>query len=179
VAIDAPDLDGLNKEREFVALGLERLLLKRARTGEEPRSASCCGGTSTVPAIPLLRGRLAGLNAQFADQRRRKLAEMTKREAFEAAVAAGAAAGDSDARAGAVDGLRFVSRDDKTSFLDARRGNCASSGGRENAPRPSFSGIGPHANYPGPREARSLGRRLPGRGRDLPAHFGRRTVHRS
>ena len=36
VAVDAPDLARLEREREAVALHLERLLLKRSRTDREP-----------------------------------------------------------------------------------------------------------------------------------------------
>ncbi|KAH8093581.1 hypothetical protein JL720_4722 [Aureococcus anophagefferens] len=103
VAVDAPDLTRLEREREAVALHLERLLLKRSRTDREPlvgdsayplerlcpawlrpRSACCAispgadldAASAKEQIIPLLRGRLAGQNAAFADERARASASL-------------------------------------------------------------------------------------------------------
>ncbi|KAH8070639.1 hypothetical protein JL721_5041 [Aureococcus anophagefferens] len=108
VAVDAPDLTRLEREREAVALHLERLLLKRSRTDREPlvgdsayplerlcpawlrpRSACCAispgadldAASAKEQIIPLLRGRLAGQNAAFADVRRRTLEDLERADA--------------------------------------------------------------------------------------------------
>ncbi|KAH8049867.1 hypothetical protein JL722_11648 [Aureococcus anophagefferens] len=105
----AAALDLTRLERgEAVALHLERLLLKRSRTDREPlvgdsayplerlcpawlrpRSACCAispgadldAASAKEQIIPLLRGRLAGQNAAFADVRRRTLEDLERADA--------------------------------------------------------------------------------------------------